>query len=68
MLDQAGRAVRRGLADSGERDAGDQRVAWNGLGANGRRLEGRFTVEVTATSALGRSVLTAPIVIRKAKA
>jgi hypothetical protein len=68
VLDPAGRAVRRGLADTAARDAGDQRVTWNGLGANGRRLEGRFTVEVTATSSLGRSVLTAPIVIRKAKA
>jgi hypothetical protein len=68
VLDGAGRAVRRGLADPPSRDAGDQRVTWNGLGTNGRRLDGRFTVEVTATSSLGRSVLTAPIVIRKAKA
>ena len=68
VLDQAGRAVRRGLADTAARDAGDQRVTWNGLGANGRRLEGRFTVEVTATGTLGRSVLTAPIVIRKTRA
>jgi hypothetical protein len=67
VLDGAGRAVRRGLADPPSRDAGDQRVTWNGLGTNGRRLDGRFTVEVTATSSLGRSVLTAPIVIRKAK-
>ena len=68
VLDEAGRAVRRGLAESASREAGDQRVTWDGLGTNRRRLEGRFTVEVTATSTLGRSVLTAPIVIRKASA
>jgi hypothetical protein len=66
VLDQAGRAVRRGLADPASREAGEQRVTWDGLGTNRRRLEGRFTVEVAATSGLGRSVLTAPIVIRKA--
>jgi len=68
VLDEAGRAVRRGLAEPASREAGDQRVTWDGLGTNRRRLEGRFTVEVTATSTLGRSVLTAPIVIRKASA
>ena len=68
VLDAAGRVVRRGLAQPASRDAGDQRVAWDGLGTNRRRLEGRFTIEVTATSSLGRSVLTAPIVIRKASA
>jgi hypothetical protein len=68
VLDAAGRAVRRGLAEPASREAGDQRVTWDGLGTNGRRLEGRFTVEVTATGSLGRSVLTAPIVIRKASA
>ena len=66
VLDAAGRTVRRGLAEPAAREAGDQRVVWDGLGSNRRRLEGRFTVEVAATSALGRSVLTAPIVIRKA--
>ncbi|HEX3290147.1 MAG TPA: phosphodiester glycosidase family protein [Gaiella sp.] len=68
VLDGAGRAVRRGLAQPAVRDAGDQHVTWNGLGANGRRLEGRFAVEVVATSALGRSVLTAPIALRAAPA
>jgi hypothetical protein len=66
VLDAAGRTVRRGLAEPAAREAGDQRVVWDGLGSNRRRLEGRFTVEVAATSTLGRSVLTAPIVIRKA--
>jgi hypothetical protein len=66
VLDAAGRTVRRGLAEPAAREAGDQRVVWDGLGSNRRRLEGRCTVEVAATSTLGRSVLTAPIVIRKA--
>ncbi len=48
------------------REAGDQRVTWDGLGQDGKRLEGRFVVQVVATSALGRSELDAPIVIRKA--
>ncbi len=68
VRDAAGRAARGALAEPASREAGDQRVTWDGLGTNRRRLEGRFTVEVTATSSLGRSVLTAPIVIRKASA
>jgi hypothetical protein len=67
VRDAAGRAVRV-VADGASRDAGDQTVTWDGRGVNGRRLEGRFTVEVAATSSLGRSLLTAPIVIRKANA
>ncbi len=67
VLDEAGRVVRRGLAVPAARDAGDQRVTWDGLGANRRRVAGRFTVHVVATSTLGRSELTAPIVIRKAQ-
>jgi len=68
VLDPAGRVVRSGLAVPAARDAGDQRVTWDGLGRNGARVAGRFTVQVVATSPLGRSVLTAPIVIRKAAA
>ncbi len=66
VLDGAGRVVRRGLAVPIAREAGDQRVTWDGLGAGGRRLAGRFTVQVVATSSLGRSELDAPIVLRKA--
>jgi len=68
VLDQTGRAVRRGLAVPAARAAGDQRVVWDGLGTNGRRLAGRFTVQVLATSSLGRSELDAPIVLRLAAA
>lgn len=68
VLDQAGRVVRGGLGAPAAREAGEHRVTWDGLGAKGGRLEGRFTVRVTATSALGRSVLDGPIVIRKATA
>jgi len=68
VLDQTGRAVRRGLAVPAAREAGDVRVVWDGLGTNGRRLAGRFTVQVVATSSLGRSELDAPITLRKAAA
>lgn len=68
VLDVAGRVVRTGLAVPATREEGDQQVAWDGLGANGRRLDGRFTVQVVATSSLGRSELDAPIVIRRAAA
>lgn len=66
VLDAAGRVVRGGLAVPAARDSGDQQVTWDGLGANGRRIAGRFTVRVAATSSLGRSELTAPITIRMA--
>lgn len=66
VLDAAGRVVRRGLAVPAARDAGDQEVPWDGLGTNRRRLSGRFTVRVVATSSLGRSELDASIVLRKA--
>jgi hypothetical protein len=66
VLDGAGRVVRGGLAVPAAREAGDQRVTWDGLGAGGGRLAGRFTVQVVATSSLGRSELDAPIVLRKA--
>jgi Phosphodiester glycosidase/FlgD Ig-like domain len=68
VLDEAGRVVRRGLAQPAVREAGDQRVTWDGLGQDGQRLEGRFVVQVVATSTLGRSELDAPIVVRKAAA
>jgi hypothetical protein len=68
VVDEAGRIVRRGLGQPVAREAGDQRVTWDGLGQNGKRLEGRFVVQVAATSALGRSELDAPIVIRRAAA
>jgi hypothetical protein len=68
VVDQAGRVVRRGLAQPAAREAGDQRATWDGLGQNGQRVEGSFVVQVVATSTLGRSELDAPIVIRKAAA
>ena len=68
VLDDAGRVVRAGLAVPAAREAGDQRVTWDGLGRNGARIAGRFTVQVVATSNLGRSELDAPIVIRRAVA
>jgi Phosphodiester glycosidase/FlgD Ig-like domain len=66
VLDEAGRVVRGGLAVPAARDAGDQQITWDGLGANGRRIAGRFTVQVAATSSLGRSELRAPITVRTA--
>ena len=68
VLDEAGRVVRGGLARPAAREAGDQSVTWDGLGAKGNRLAGRFVVRVVATSTLGRSELDAPIVLRKAPA
>lgn len=68
VLDQTGRVVRSGLAVPAARDAGDQQVVWDGLGTSGRRLAGRFTVRVLATSSLGSSELDAPIVLREAAA
>ena len=50
VVDEAGRVVRRGLGQPAAREAGDQRVTWDGLGQNGKRLEGRFVVQVAATS------------------
>jgi hypothetical protein len=67
VLDEAGRVVRRGLAVPAAREAGDQRVTWDGLGTGGKRIAGRFNVRVAATSSLGRSELAAPITIRKAQ-
>jgi hypothetical protein len=66
VVDAAGRVVRKGLAVPAAREAGEQRVIWDGLGTNARRLAGRFTVQVAATSSLGRSQLDAPITLRKA--
>ena len=68
VLDQAGRVVRGALAVPAARDAGRQQVTWDGLGANGHAIEGRFTVQVAATSSLGRSVLSSAITIRKTSA
>jgi len=48
--------------------AGDQRVVWNGLDARGRRLAGTYEVRVVVASEVGRSQLSAPIVLRKAVA
>ena len=66
VVDAAGRVVRKGLAAPAAREAGEQRVIWDGLGGNGRRLAGRFTVQVAATSSLGRSQLDMPITLRGA--
>ena len=66
ILDAKGALVRR-LLGGGRLDAGDQRLVWNGLGVNGRRLAGTFTVRVVAASDVGRSELLAPVTLRKAR-
>lgn len=58
-----GRVVRRVLA-TGELEPGEHDVTWDGLGVDGARLVGRHTVRVVAASALGRSMLEAPITLR----
>jgi hypothetical protein len=65
VLDGAGKLVRR-LLGGGRLTAGDQRLVWDGLGVNRRRLGGRFTVRVVVASEVGRSELTAPITLVKA--
>ncbi len=67
VVDAAGRVVRSGLAVPAAREAGDQAVTWNGLATSGNVVSGRLTVRVVAMSSLGRSVLDAPIQVRKAK-
>jgi hypothetical protein len=67
VLDSSGKLVRR-LLGGARLDAGDQRVVWDGLGANRARLAGRYTIRVVVASDIGRSELTAPIVLRKAAA
>jgi hypothetical protein len=64
VRDATGRVARRVVA-TGELEPGEHDVTWDGLGGNGRRLAGRYTVRVVATSMLGRSELDAPIVLRK---
>jgi hypothetical protein len=68
VLDDSGRVVKRVLAQSGPSEPGEQRVTWDGRGVNGKRLEGRFVVRAVATSSLGSSELTSPIVLRKVAA
>jgi hypothetical protein len=63
VRDAAGRVVRRVLV-TGELEPGEHDVTWDGLGANRRRLAGRFAVEVKATSSLGVSELHAAIELR----
>jgi Phosphodiester glycosidase/FlgD Ig-like domain len=65
VLDSAGRLVRR-LLGGARLDTGEQRVVWDGLGPNRARLAGRFTIRVVAASDIGRSELTASIVLRRA--
>jgi hypothetical protein len=67
VRDPVGRLVRR-LLGGARLDAGDQRIVWDGLGANRRRLAGGYTIRVVVASDVGRSELSAPIVLRKAAA
>jgi hypothetical protein len=67
VLDSFGKLVRR-LLGGARLDAGDQRAVWDGLGAKGERLSGRYTVRVVVASDVGRSELTAPIELRRAAA
>jgi hypothetical protein len=67
VLDASGTLVRR-LLGGAKLVAGEQRVVWDGLGVNRRRLSGRYTVRVVVASEVGRSELTAPIVLRRAAA
>jgi hypothetical protein len=62
--DEAGRTVRRLLAR--ELEQGEQSVTWNGLGAKGGRLAGRFVVRVAAASSVGVSELVDTVVLRRA--
>jgi Phosphodiester glycosidase/FlgD Ig-like domain len=66
VLDPAGKLVRR-LLGGARLDAGDQRVVWDGLSAQGRRPAGTYTIRVVVASEIGRSELTAPIVLRRAR-
>ena len=66
ILDARGALVRR-LLGGGRLDAGDQRLVWDGLGVNRRRLAGTFAVRVVAASDVGRSELLAPVTLRKAR-
>jgi Phosphodiester glycosidase len=66
ILDARGTLVRR-LLGGGRLDAGDQRLVWDGLGVNRRRLAGTFAVRVVAASDVGRSELLAPLTLRKAR-
>jgi hypothetical protein len=68
VIDDAGKTVRRVLAQSSLSEPGEQRVEWDGRGPNGGRLDGRFVVRVVATSTLGPSELTRPIVLRSVAA
>jgi hypothetical protein len=67
VRDQAGVVVVR-LLGGARLVAGDQRVVWNGLDAKGRRLAGAYEIRVVVASEVGRSQLSAPIVLRKAVA
>jgi hypothetical protein len=67
VLDETGKLVRR-LLGGARLLAGEQRVVWDGLGANRRRLAGSYTVRVVVASEVGRSELTAPILLRRAAA
>ena len=67
VLDSSGKLIRR-LLGGARLNVGDQRVVWDGLGANLLRLSGPHTIRVVVASDIGRSELTAPIVLRKAAA
>ena len=67
VLDEGGKLVRR-LLGGARLTTGGQRLVWDGLGPNRSRLAGRFTVRVVVASEVGRSELTAPITLVKARA
>jgi hypothetical protein len=66
VRDETGKLVRR-LLGGARLGAGEQRVVWDGLGRNRARLAGRYTVHVVVASNIGRSELSVPIVLRKAR-
>ena len=67
MLDEGGKLVRR-LLGGARLTTGGQRLVWDGLGPSRSRLAGRYTVRVVVASEVGRSELTAPITLVKARA
>jgi hypothetical protein len=65
--DAVGRVVRRGLAGTGPWQAGEHRVAWDGLDQRRQRLQGSYEIRVAATTELGRTELSRTIVMTKAR-
>ena len=67
VAEASGRVIRGGLAPASDLEAGEQSVTWDGRDGRGRRIAGRFTIRVVATSSVGRSELVTQIVLRKAR-